>query len=264
MLNDNFIGRGVLMDNKIVIEPAFKIREMARKALEGNWQKMYLGVFLYFFMLTGIMELLDFFFSTVRTIFLPTGQHINVAVGYASWLYEIAVRGALIYGLSMFMLAFLRKKVIDYGTIFDGFSVFGKTFVLYILYSIKVFLWSLLLVIPGIVATYRYSQAFYLQVDHADWSASQCINESKFVMTGNKGKLFYLNLTFIGWYLLASLPGTVILELEFGGIFGLVLWLIASLPVIIVDLYSIMSQTIFYELATGNLVVLRETRRGEF
>ena len=244
------------MNNRIIIEPAFKIREIARNALAGKWSIVYGGMFIYFIMSSGIMQLLDFFFSTIRTVLLPSGQYINVSIGYASWLYQLAVSGALMYGLAMFTLAFLRKKETDCGYIFEGFGIFGKTFILYLLYTVKIFLWSMLFVIPGIVATFRYSQAFYLQVDHHDWKASQCINESKILMVGNKGKLFYLNLTFIGWYFLANLPAIIIGEISPGGIVDILLWIVGSLPVLIVDVYSFMSQTVFYELVTDKLVVL--------
>lgn len=246
------------MNNRIVTEPAFKIREIAREALAGRWKTMFAGILIYFVMLSGIMKLLDYFFHTIRTIVLPGGDYMNVAVGYASWIYELCVSGALIYGFSMFMLAFFRERKVDYGMIFDGFGMFGKTFLLYLLYSVKIFLWCLLFVIPGIVATYRYSQAFYIQVDHKDWNAFQCINESKRMMMGNKGKLFWLNLTFIGWYFLAAIPSAIVDFAEPTGIISIALWFITMLPVIVVDLYAAMAQTAFYELAAGNLVVLRE------
>ena len=244
------------MDNRIVAEPAFRIREIARKALAGNWKKMFLGVFLYFFMLSGIMALLDVFFFSMRTLILPNGQNVKVFVGYASGIYELFVKGALIYGLSMFLLVFFRKR--------DGFSMFLKTFLLYLLYAVKISLWTMLFVIPGIVATFRYSQCFYVQVDHPDWNAFQCINESKRLMLGNKGTLFYLNLTFIGWYILAVLPGEMTDLLDYTGIVSVIVWIVMSVPVIIVDLYRFMSQTVFYELVTGNLVVVGNDRGGEF
>ncbi|MCI8348152.1 MAG: DUF975 family protein [Firmicutes bacterium] len=248
------------MNNRIVLEPAFKIREMARRALADNWQKMFVGMFIYFFMSAGIMSLLNYFFSSVRRILLPTGVYMSVNVGYASWLYELAVSGALMYGLALFFLSFFRTKKIDCGTIFDGFSVFGKTFTLYLLFSVKIFLWSLLFGIPGIIAAFRYSQAFYLQADHIDWSATQCIEESKRLMVGNKGKLFYLNLTFIGWYFLASMADVIFEIFDFNGLFGILIGLITAIPVVVVDLYRAMSQTVFYELVTENLVVLENNR----
>lgn len=252
------------MDNRIVIEPAFKIREIARNALAGNWQRMFVGVFIYFFMLSGMMALLDVFFFTTRTFVFPYGQRVEMFIGYGSWLYELFVKGALTYGLSMFLLTFFRKKETDCGMVFEGFSIFIKTFLLYLLYAVKVFLWSLLFGIPGIVASYRYSQCFYLQADHPDWSASQCINESKRLMLGNKGKLFYLNLTFIGWYILASLPSMLTDLFDTTGIISVIIWLIMSIPLVAVDLYRFMSQTVFYELVTENLVVVGNNREGEF
>ena len=243
------------MNNRIVIEPAFKIREIARNALAGYWPRMYLGIFIYFVILSGMMTILDLFFSTIVNVLLPTGEYLPVSVGYASWLYQLAVGGPLQYGLALFLLSFLRRREIDNGHLMDGFSHFGKTFILYLLYCLRIFLWSLLFVIPGIIAVFRYSQAFYLQVDHPDWTASQCLRESKYLMMGNKGKLFYLNLTFIGWYILANLPSLLVDGLINSVVVFIVLWLLTALPLIVVDLYAAVSRTVFYELLTGRLVV---------
>ena len=60
-------------------------------------------------------------------------------------------------------------------------------------------LWSLLLIIPGIVAAYRYSMAFYILNDNPEMSAKAALDESKRMMAGYKGKLFCLQLSFIGW-----------------------------------------------------------------
>lgn len=66
-------------------------------------------------------------------------------------------------------------------------------------------MWSLLLVIPGIIATYRYSLAFYVLCDNPGMSVTECVNESKRLMDGHKGRLFCLHLSFIGWRLLSAL-----------------------------------------------------------
>ncbi len=254
------------MNNRIVIEPAFKIREIARNALAGYWPRMYLGIFIYFVILSGMMTILDLFFSTIVNVLLPTGEYLPVSVGYASWLYQLAVGGPLQYGLALFLLSFLRRREIDNGYLMDGFSHFGKTFILYLLYCLRIFLWSLLFVIPGIIAVFRYSQAFYLQVDHPDWTASQCIRESTYLMKGNKGKLFYLNLTFIGWYILANIPSLLISGVINSAVVFFVLWVLLSLPVLVVDLYASMSRAAFYELLTERLVVTdgyeRDQREG--
>jgi len=88
----------------------------------------------------------------------------------------------------------------------DGFQHFLKIIGLNIVSGIFVFLWSLLFVIPGIVASYRYRQALYLLLDHPEMGIMECIRESKRLMRGHKAELFVLDLSFIGWALLSIIP----------------------------------------------------------
>lgn len=249
------------MDNIIITMPAAKLREMSRAVLAGNWKVMFLGAFIYFIFSEVIGLILDGFFLSVQSIELIEGMVTEVQLEYASNIYGFFVNGPLLCGYIMFLLAYFRKHTVDYALTFEGFSMFGKAFCLYLLYSIKIFLWSLLFVIPGIIAAFRYSQAFYLRVDHPEWSASDCIKESCRLMNGNKMKFFSLNLSFIGWYILASLPlNLVSIELHQGLMvysFGVLLTMIVSIPTIFVDLYVSISKTVFYEIITGNLVVER-------
>jgi uncharacterized membrane protein len=71
--------------------------------------------------------------------------------------------------------------------------------------TLFIFLWSLLLIIPGIIAAYRYRMATYLLIDHPEMSPLECIRASKQMMAGHKGELFVLDLSFIGWYIVGSL-----------------------------------------------------------
>jgi hypothetical protein len=63
-------------------------------------------------------------------------------------------------------------------------------------------LWTLLLVVPGIVKFCSYAMAEYVAVDHPDWNANQCITESRRLMDGHKLRYFLVLLSFIGWFLL--------------------------------------------------------------
>ena len=63
-------------------------------------------------------------------------------------------------------------------------------------------LWSMLLVIPGIIMGLAYSQAMYIHIENPNLSAMECIRRSKEIMRGHKGELFVLHLSFIGWALL--------------------------------------------------------------
>jgi uncharacterized membrane protein len=65
-------------------------------------------------------------------------------------------------------------------------------------------LWTLLLIIPGIIAALRYSQAVFIMVENPDKGIFQCIRESKEIMDGHLWEYFVLNLSFILWILLAG------------------------------------------------------------
>lgn len=245
------------MNNYIVREPSAKIREVAREALRGNWGKVFVGMLICYLIGDFASNVLSALFYTVRYIDV-FGATLPVAISYAGYLYSALITGSLMCGYAMFMLTFFRKKEISYGLTLEGFGMFGKAFCLYILYVVKIWLWGLLFVIPGIIAAFRYSQCFFIRVDNPDFTASQCIKESCRLMTGNKGKLFCLYLSFFGWAFLAAIPQTIIQDLIFSptGIMGVVWLSILSLPSIFVTVYLETAGTAFYELLTGNLVIL--------
>ncbi len=115
-------------------------------------------------------------------------------------------------GFTMYCVFTSRNQEAGIGTLFDGFGMFFKVLWLLILEYVYTFLWSLLFIVPGIIASYRYRMAIYLLIDDPTKGANQCIKESKELMKGRKMELFVLDLTLIGWMFLASIP--------IGGIFA--------------------------------------------
>ncbi|MGN1002816.1 MAG: DUF975 family protein [Oscillospiraceae bacterium] len=109
-------------------------------------------------------------------------------------------------GFTNYCLRISRGQEASFGDIFDTFGIFFKVIWLNILTGIFVWLWSLLFIIPGIVAAYRYSLAVYVLLDHPELSALECIRRSKELTGGHKGKLFVLDLSFIGWNILTAIP----------------------------------------------------------
>lgn len=250
------------MEYRIVNHPAAKIREVARTALAGSWKDVVLFMFLYYLITDGVGMVLDLFFSTTQMVPIEdplTGEYIQQTVGYGSGIYSLLISGPAAWGLSKYMLDFFRNKKTEITTLFEGFSYFGKAFVLLILMGVKIFLWTLLFIVPGIIATYRYSQAFYVLIDHPEYSANQCLKESTLMMKGNKWKLFCLELSFIGWGILASLPAGILSGLNLGisgGFGGIIMAVILAIPTLFVDVYMNVAATVFYELAADNLVIM--------
>ena len=120
---------------------------------------------------------------------------------------SIITYGPVSYALSK---TFLRKarynEKLDISGVIDGFKDdFGGTFLLGLLETIFISLWSLLFVIPGIIKAYAYSFAFYIKADHPEYDWKQCLDESCRMTDGHKGELFMLDLSFFGWLFVGSL-----------------------------------------------------------
>ena len=110
-------------------------------------------------------------------------------------------------GFTLFILNSIRSTGPVLGNLLDGFGLLPRLLFLLILESIFVFLWSLLFLIPGIIAMYRYRFSVYLLLDHPEYSAVECIRKSKEMTKGYKGQLFMLDLSFLLWALACALPG---------------------------------------------------------
>ena len=117
-------------------------------------------------------------------------------------------------GFAIFTLHVSRDEKAEFGNLFDGFGLFFRVLWLGILEGLLIFLWSLLLVVPGIVAAYRYRQALYLLLDHPERSAWQCLRESSALMSGHKWELFVLDLSFLGWAMLSAMFAPVSIWLD--------------------------------------------------
>ncbi len=154
----------------------------------------------------GIFLFLGIFIKVLLLFYV-----ITFAIGLLSlipligWIGSFLTTGALTYGLMNFYLLMSRREQPQTESLFSGFSRFVDTFLLCLLMGIFVFLWTLLLIVPGIIAYFRYSQAYYILRDNPGISALEAIRRSKALMIGNKGRLFVLLLTFIGWAILATI-----------------------------------------------------------
>jgi len=123
--------------------------------------------------------------------------------------FSILLIGPFSFGLAAIFLQLARgeKEEIDLADLFKSFNAedFVRLLLLGLIQTLFIALWSLLFLIPGIVKYYSYSQAINLAYDHPDWDWKQCIDESRRMMNGYKWKLFVLDLSFLGWYILGAL-----------------------------------------------------------
>lgn len=109
------------------------------------------------------------------------------------------------WGVTVYFLRLSRSENVDLGMIFDGFKDYLRIFLTELLVGIYTLLWSLLLIVPGIIKGYSYTMTSFVLKDNAELKYDAAINESMRLMDGHKMELFLLDLSFIGWFLLSCL-----------------------------------------------------------
>lgn len=127
---------------------------------------------------------------------------VSGAASYIPVVGSILVALPMMYGYSIVMLSVMRGGEMNIGGLFDGFNDFGRIVGTKLLQAIYTFLWTLLLVIPGIIKNYSYAMTDFILKDQPELANNAAIEKSMAMMDGNKMKLFLLDLSFIGWAIL--------------------------------------------------------------
>lgn len=120
-------------------------------------------------------------------------------------LVQLILGGVVQLGYSKFLLSQHDGREYEVKDLFSQFDRFGVGFLQLFLRNLFVALWTLLLVIPGIIKSLSYAMTPFILADHPELTAKQAIRRSMELMDGHKGELFILGLTFIGWELLNGL-----------------------------------------------------------
>lgn len=140
---------------------------------------------------------------------INTGQWVLQEASNQGLAMLFSLVASILVALFVYGLAKLFIEIANKGT-YSIESVFKRSFtdqpirsVLYAFISgVFIFLWSLLLLIPGIMAIYKYAMGPYLLNTDPGLSAFDAIEKSKEHMMGYRGKLFRLDLSYFGWYFL--------------------------------------------------------------
>lgn len=193
-------------------------RARARENLAGNWW-LSIGVAAVACLLGGLVTGGSFLPNVSREVsqtnsalrlslpfvYLTTGPIFAIIMALANFL----IGGTIQLGHARYLLNQHDHRKLEFSTLFSQFAYFGTGFCQQFLRGLYVALWSLLLVIPGIVASYRYAMTPFILAENPTMTASQGIRASKELMQGHKWELFVLDLTFLGWDLLCVLTANL-------------------------------------------------------
>ena len=161
-------------------------RESAWAQLMGHWKPAVLFTLVYLLVIVAFdgagrkFEILNFLSIFILT---PLGYGYNVAfLDYKRTGEDVKIE-----------------------SLFDGFKDYGRILLTGLLQSIYSILWTLLLIVPGIMKSISYSQTFFVLKDNPELKNNAAIERSMAMMEGHKMEYFCLMLSFIGWMLLGIL-----------------------------------------------------------
>lgn len=124
-------------------------------------------------------------------------------------LINLAIEAVMVIvsaGFVIFLLNTVRKTgAAAAGNLLDGFANPVKLILLSLLEGVLISLQCMLLIVPGIIAAFAYSQALYILLDNPEKGVMQCLKESRQMMKGHKWELFRLDLSFLGWLILSAI-----------------------------------------------------------
>lgn len=163
-----------------LIKENSELRRDARAQLKGNWGTAVLLCIIYFIVAGAL------------------GQ-----IPKAGYVLTVVISAPLMLGLVSCFMHLIRKESFRLENLFDGFKNFVPALLLQIVITIFTFLWLLLLIVPGIIASLSYSMSFYILNDNPEMSAMEALKASKQMMQGYKGKLFWMSLCFLGLSILS-------------------------------------------------------------
>ena len=205
-----------------------EIKRTAKKLLKGNWKVAILNLI--------IISVLTGSISQIILTILGTGSSLTMfesvmqgSMNETAIVTEPTVTASVLTSLVSILVGFVSSllyagyawNMLD---MIDGaklsiegmFQTFKrnrifKTTGLIIVKSILITLWSILLIIPGIIKSYSYSQALNLMKDDPSISIMDALDQSRKLMKGNKWKYFLLQLSFIWWYIIPFIIFSLIL-----------------------------------------------------
>lgn len=168
-------------------------KNRALSALESKWGNFVAITFVYGFII-GITQILS-------------GDKDSPAILHLIGLVLFILALPLTWGYQTLFLGAVRGGDATAKDMFEGYNkeLFSRVLTTTLLYYVYVFLWSLLLLIPGCIKSYSYAMTPYILKDNPEMKNNAAIEESMRMMDGHKLELFLLDLSFIGWAILSIL-----------------------------------------------------------
>ena len=152
-----------------------EIMNAAKSSLTGVWNNAALAMFIYF-LVAGAVSV------------IPFGSMV--------------IGGPLALGIAIFALKLSNNEKAEISDIFEGFKNFVQALVTYLLMVAIVILGFILLIVPGIILAFGFSQAMFILAEEPEMRPADILRKSWEMMKGHKMDYFILSLRFFPWAIL--------------------------------------------------------------
>ena len=174
---------GLIKENRFELGVFFQMKTRAEIKMQANiaFRAQYgnaLGVFLLFTLLSSVIPGIGFL------LLMPP-----LLVGYSHFSIKV----------------FHREPAFASEFFSAGFADYGRSLAGVLWMYLFIFLWSLLLIIPGIIKALAYWMTPYILAEYPDVEPTEALKLSMRMTQGYKGDIFIMFLSFIGWMLLSAL-----------------------------------------------------------
>ena len=194
-----------------------ELKAMAKESLQGKYGDAIV--------ITVLLFIISALIGGATAAFTTNMSEENAEI--IESIVELILSGLFTFGYLSFFLKISRNEDVEINELWSKTSMFMTFIAAAILIGLFTTLWTLLLIIPGIIAAFSYQMTLYILLDNPDMNVMDAIKESKRMMKGHKMDYFVLQLSFIGWIIL--------------GIFTLgilYLWLVPYMNVTMCNFYN--------------------------
>lgn len=191
-----------------------ELKQKAKNTLRGKYWTI-LGVSV----LAGILQ--GSFFNILTEFTNPTHTYLSVFGNYAidvnslirlwiiitiiSWLYSIFLGHTILIGAYKYLILSIKENP-STSTLFDFFKTsYWNIVKVMFFYQLKIVLWTLCFIVPGIIKAYEYCMVPYILAEHPEMESADVFGRSRMLTQNNKLNIFVLEISFIGWLFLGMM-----------------------------------------------------------
>jgi uncharacterized membrane protein len=200
-----------------VTENPFMILRKCKRHSKGTLMSFLVGICILYIFMNWVPELLGIVFpkTNVDLLLQYASEENRAALSrlpgtpMVMYIYSMLLGGAFRTGECLYTLTYIRNRKPEYRALAEGFSLYGKVLLLYLIQTLIVAFWAMFLIVPGVIAALNYSQAFYILADDPEKGIMQVLGESKLMMLGNRMAYIRTLIVFLPYVMIAYVPAMV-------------------------------------------------------